>query len=56
MTASKAVFASLLGRGVAGEHHAAADVDGPFDVADAEFVDLEEQHCLCPSSEPSPST
>ena len=30
MTASKAVFASLLGRGVAGEHHAAADDDGPF--------------------------
>ena len=31
MTASMAVFASLLGRGVAGKHHA-ADVDGPFAV------------------------
>ena len=56
MTASKAVFASLLGRGVAGEHRAAAEVDGPFCAAGAEFVDLEEPHCQCPSSALSPST
>ena len=40
VTASKAVSASLLGRGVAGKHRAAAaDVDGLFAVVDAEFVD-----------------
>ena len=56
MTASRAVFASLLGRGVAGEYRAAADVDGPFAAAGAGLVDEEERHCRSPFSVPSPST
>ena len=56
MTASKAVFVSLLGRGVAGEYRAAADVDGPFAAAGVGLVDGEEQHRQSPFSVLSPST
>ena len=56
MTASRAVFASLLGQGVAGEYRAAADVDGPFAAAGAGLVDEEERHRQNLFSAPSPST